>query len=447
VIGLFGSVGCGGGTISGGPRNGVAGGGAGAAGQVTTSPNHVAGSAAIGGRAGVGGNGGIAQGGAAVPQAGAGGQNKPASGSGGSGGGAAASSGELVNPAPGSKFFIGANFWNVDWEGAGDFFAKNVDWATTDNPWNPQFVLDLAPYTVLRFMDWNLINNDDNDQADWSTRKQPNEAQTELVAFEWQIDLCNRAKKDYWVNIPHKASQEYFTQLAMLIKAKLDPSLRVYVEWSNEVWNPGFPQHQYAQQQGNAMKLSGSDKAAAFQVYQSVRSWEAFEGVFGKGNPRLVKVLAGQAGGTNICSAHFPALKDKTINPNGSQPTAYAIAPYFQGESVDALTNDGIPEATGQVKDNYSQCTKAAGVPLIAYEGGQDSYSLGEQGCAQLQKQAGMHDVYTQFLDAISSANMTGPFMQYTHSGNCWGLKQRTSDANASSPKYQAVLDWLSKHP
>jgi hypothetical protein len=42
---------------------------------------------------------------------------------------------------------------------------------------------------------------------------------------------------------------------------------------------------------------------------------------------------------------------------------------------------------------------------------------------------------------------MTGPFMQYTHSGNGWGLKQRTSDANASSPKYQAVLDWLSKHP
>jgi hypothetical protein len=37
--------------------------------------------------------------------------------------------------------------------------------------------------------------------------------------------------------------------------------------------------------------------------------------------------------------------------------------------------------------------------------------------------------------------------MLYTHSGDCWGLKASTGDAPASSPKYQALLDWLAVHP
>lgn len=43
-------------------------------------------------------------------------------------------------------------------------------------------------------------------------------------------------KKDIWINIPHAADDEYVTNLAKLIKDKLDPSLKVYVEYSNEVW-------------------------------------------------------------------------------------------------------------------------------------------------------------------------------------------------------------------
>src|SRR5882724_7797525 len=47
---------------------------------------------------------------------------------GAAGGGGTAS---FVNPAPGSKFFVGANFWNIDWEGQGDFFQSGVDFKTT----------------------------------------------------------------------------------------------------------------------------------------------------------------------------------------------------------------------------------------------------------------------------------------------------------------------------
>jgi hypothetical protein len=140
------------------------------------------------------------------------------------------------------------------------------------------------------------------------------------------------------------------------------------------------------------------------------------------------------------------ALKDTKINPNGTKPSAYAVAPYFKGDSVDALQNDGIPEATSWMVES-EKCASSASLPLIAYEGGQDSYELGEQGCAKLQRDASMRGVYMKFLDAMQGAKLKGPLMHYTHTGNCWGLKQKTSDSAADSPKYQGMLDWLKAHP
>jgi hypothetical protein len=429
VIGSLIALGCGGGSVVGGTGAAVGGSG-GQSGSPGTSPAVISG------------------GGRAAPAANGGSGGRSQTGASGRAGGTSApvASGSLVNPAPGSGFFLGVNFWNVEWEGTSNYFASGVSWGSTDNPWNPQLLTDLAPYHVLRFMDWNLINQADNPQASWDTRTQKTAKQGEPVAFEWQIDLCNRTKKDYWVNVPSQANADYFGKLASLIHDQLDPSLRVYVEWSNEVWNGSFPQRKEAQTQGQKLGLAGDDKAAAYQVYQSVRAFEAFEAVFGKDSPRLVKVLAGQAAWTGPCEAQLAALKDGKINPNGTKPTAYAVAPYFKGSSADELQSSGIPEATQWMVDS-AKCASSAGLPLIAYEGGQDSYALGEQGCAKLQKDAAMRGTYMKFLDAMQGAKLKGPLMHYTHSGNCWGLKQKTSDAASASPKYQGVLDWLTAHP
>ena len=399
--------------------------------------------------AGRAGNAGNAAGSAGHAGAGASGATGTAAG-GVSGAGAAGTvavtPGTLVNPAPGGKLFVGANFWNVDWEGSGDYFASGVNWSNTQNPWRPEFLSDLAPYHVLRFMDWNLTNEANNAQANWDTRKKKTDMQNEPIAFEWQIDLCNRAKLDYWVTIPHQASADYFMKLAQLVHDQLDPGLRVYVEWSNEVWNGQFPQRAYAQMQGQKLGLSGSDAAASYLVYQSVRAFEAFETVFGKDSPRVVKVIAGQAAYSGPCQAHVKALADAKINPNHTQPTAYAIAPYIKGNTLDELTNKGLPDTKTWVEDNY-KCASAAGLPLIAYEGGQDSSGAGTSSCTQLQHNAGLHDLYTKFLDTMQTAKLSGPFMQYTHSGQCWGLKEKTSDTPDKAPKYKGVMDWLAAHP
>jgi len=353
------------------------------------------------------------------------------------------SPGALVNPAPGSGLFIGANFWNIDWEGQDDYFVKGTDFATATNPWRPELLTDLAPYKVLRFMDWNGTNEKDNPQAVWSTRKQKTAAQSNPVAFEWQIDLCNRAKKDYWLTVPHAMSPADWTKLANLVKDQLDPSLRLYLEWSNEVWNGGFPQHAYAAAQGKALGLAGSDPAASYQAYTSVRLFEAFEAVFGKGSPRLVKVLSGQAAWTGPCDAMVKALADAKINPLGTKPGFYAIAPYFSGISMSALTAASTT-AAGWTKES-GKCAASGAMTLISYEGGADAYAASS--CTTLQHDAGMRGLYSSYLDAQAGAGLKGPFMQYTHTGACWGLKQKTGDAASSSPKYQGVLDWIAAHP
>ena len=352
----------------------------------------------------------------------------------------------LVNPAPGSPLFLGANLWNIDWQEQSDYFVAQPDWSRAQNPWQPQFLRELAPYHVLRFMDWNLTNDADNPQSRWTTRKQRNQAQNEPVAFEWQIDLCNLAKKDYWVNVPHAANPAYITQLALLIRDQLSPQLRVYVEWSNEIWNGSFPQREYARVKAQQLGLPGDDPAAAYQVYASLRAFDAFDAVFGKARNRIVKVIAGQAAYSGPCQAHTAALADPKINPQRKQPDVYAVAPYFHGTSLSDLSGQGIEEARAGVIDNL-RCAKGLSVPLIAYEGGQDSFAAGHDGCRELQQNPALRAIYVKFLDAVASAGLRGPFMQYTHTGSCWGLKEKTSDSLDASPKYKGVLDWLAAHP
>ncbi len=362
-------------------------------------------------------------------------------------GGATASGGTsgdvgFINPAPGSTSFVGANMWNASWE-PGNVFAADVDFATTTNPWLPELLTDLAPYSALRLMDWNATNADDTPQAHFATRPPKTGPQGDVVAYEWQFDLCNRTKKDLWLNVHHRATADDWRQLAAFVRDNLDANLRVYLEWSNEVWNASFPVHAFAEAGTTTLALNVFDSipASSYYVYQSVRLFEAFDEVFGADKGRLVHVLSGQNAWAGPCGSHMKALADKTINPKGTKPDFYAVAPYVTGTSVADL-NAHIDETVSGYSAN-SACAAASGITVITYEGGPDSFALGGPACTTIQHDAGMKDFYLGFLQKLTAAGLKGPFMQYTHSGTCWGLKEKASDSLADSPKYQGVLAWL----
>jgi hypothetical protein len=113
--------------------------------------------------------------------------------------------------------------------------------------WSARYLthlLSLHPHT-LRMMD--IVKTNNNQTSDWAQRPKPTDANYARAGVSWEdlIQLCNMVKANMWVCVPVRATDDYVKQLATLIKNNLDPSLSVYVEYSNEVWNTAFDQGKY----------------------------------------------------------------------------------------------------------------------------------------------------------------------------------------------------------
>lgn len=113
-----------------------------------------------------------------------------------------------------------------------------------------EFLNAIRPYSTLRAMDYLHVN--DSNVRQWSDRTLPTYATQAMPnggSWEYLIQLANVTGKDIWINIPDQvdlndtSSNNYVIQLANLLKAQLKPGIRVYVEWSNEVWNSMFAQY------------------------------------------------------------------------------------------------------------------------------------------------------------------------------------------------------------
>ena len=61
--------------------------------------------------------------------------------------------------------------------------------------------------------------------------------------------LIQRQIAPIQVTVHHLASDDYVRQEATFWLTNLRPDVQVYVEHSNEVWNPLFPQGRYATEQ------------------------------------------------------------------------------------------------------------------------------------------------------------------------------------------------------
>lgn len=118
------------------------------------------------------------------------------------------------------------------------------------------FLDKLAPFSVLRTMD--ITNTNASTVAHWRREGEPKAKDTRTlpsdaiqatekgIAWEYVFALGNQSGKDLWINVPALADDDYVRNLALLMKSTLDPSRIVYLEYSNELWNPGgsFPQSQ-----------------------------------------------------------------------------------------------------------------------------------------------------------------------------------------------------------
>ena len=342
---------------------------------------------------------------------------------------------------------------------------------------NPAFIDMMKSYNTIRFVNWMEANH--SPVSTWSQRPTPSSATWAGIGtpLEIMIDLCNRTKSNPWFCLPHLATDDYITRFATMVRERLDPSLRAYVEYSNEVWNFGFSQTHWAMQQGRAAGLSSNDFEALLCFYsrRSVQLFDLWTAVYG-GNGRFVRVMGSQAGNFSVAEIilNFENAKAKT--------DALAIAPYFsmnvgpdswggtltesnvQGwtvtQALDYLQNTALPEASGWMRAN-KQVATAAGVPrVLCYESGQ--HAVGVAGVENndtitnllmaANRHPRMNQLYQTYLDNWVSESGNDVNCLFASVGGfskwgSWGMQEFLDQGPDVSPKLAGVLAWRAARP
>lgn len=370
---------------------------------------------------------------------------------------------------------VGSNFWFLaDWSGESPFTVAHPDFAsawysgTTDylvntNIWSSVFLDEVSMYVLLRFMDWGGTNN--SDDVYWSDRKLPESPENywawggepggDGMAYEWMIDLCNRTDKNMWVCVPHRADANYFTQLATLIKNRLKPTLKVYVEYSNETWNYGFSQAQYCEDQGVAYGLPGINQwyqAGAYSIWQSLKIFKAFQDVFGSQmSSRVVRVCAFSGNFDIFDQGYNNVVNSSTWNPYGQGADIFACAPYV-GSGLDGASSSIQTEFHNAIISTLNDYVIPAkniankyGKPLCCYEGGQHLLNNADVWSRN-------PAIYNEYIYMLSQWNSY--FTLFAHYANCgsfssggaWGAKEYTGQSLSSAHKFRALKDWISSH-
>ncbi len=255
------------------------------------------------------------------------------------------------------------------------------------------FLDRLAMFQALRFMGYSNTNG--NPQVNWWDRTLPTSAtQNHLAGAAWEyvIELANLTGKDPWINIPDQATDYYVRQLATLFKNNLSPDRKLYVEWSNEVWNDIFDQTHRNYDATNAEIATGRSNlnydGETNQVYLAWRHTarrakevsDIFRSVFGDTAmmTRVRPVLAGQLARPVVITQGLEFIAN-VFGPPNRYFYAIASAPYFDIDNATRidLTVDKIfaelPAQVAALKNNellYTVWAQHYKLKNMAYEGG-----------------------------------------------------------------------------
>lgn len=363
---------------------------------------------------------------------------------------------------------IGTNFWFLaSWSGETPYkTGVNFETAYTNGEdiWNPVFIDEIQPYSFLRFMDWGATNN--SAVTSWSQRRQPTSFTNKDIetfkgidgglAYEWMIDLANRTNKDIWICIPHKADDNYISELAKLIKQRLNTNLKCYVEYSNETWNSGFGQYQYCVDKGVSLKLPGDEKpyqGEAYSIYRSLQAFNLFQDVFGQDmKSRIVKVCS-IGGLLNWFDASYRDVAyDYKLNPKRQFADMMCIAPYVGAEIIGSSPNaaadfiKGIDTVYESTILPAVELAKKYGIRLGTYEGGQHLRTDADV----FSKNPQIYDCYQYMLEKFCPKLEI--FTHYAHCGNpssegAWGAKFKTGQPISEAHRYRALVNFIADHP
>lgn len=351
----------------------------------------------------------------------------------------------------------------------------------------PVFLDKVAAFDgPLRVMDWMQIPG--SVVSKWSDRPQLGRFSYYPggVPYELWIALANTLHKDLWINLPHLATNDsirqpvvpgYTTLMATLLRDTLDPTLKIYVEYSNEVWNSGSLQGDYVYKVAvtdNELTKPAEDKfgraAEEFGKLTVNKVSIPFKNVFGA--QRFAEQVRPVLGGF-VASSYWADSALRFIRHKWGDPSQYisgvAIAPYVGHESDMASIN--TPDLTLDILFAWMNDwldTKVAPwiaynkytadnfeIPLLAYEGGQhlEYYIVPDNAGVKTaaQDDPRMADFYRRLLKvwtqygggAFANFALAAKNSQYGFFGNLTSINQADSTKFAVVRELANTTLWL----
>ncbi|MFD1952562.1 hypothetical protein ACFSGX_17425 [Sphingomonas arantia] len=367
---------------------------------------------------------------------------------------------------------------------------------------NPAFLEKVAPFAVLRFMDWMATNvlfdaagrAIEGDAAiraapwlRWADRAVPTDRRWgdggRGVPVEAMVEIANRTGAEPWFNMPINASDDYVRGFASYVRDHLRPDLAVHVELSNEVWNRMFPQALFAE--AKARVRFGPD--AKWMRWYGLRGaqvgaiWKSAFGPAGRGRVRMTYNTQFGWKGLEADGLDAPDWRDAAGRP---APTSagyddYAITGYYDGTMND---DAAVPVVQGWWTDadgGYGRAIKALteridtvnapfylyhaeqarkrGLTLVTYESGfGETTPMSQHGdatytefLARLQRRPEFHALETQNYRAFQAAG-GALYVNFGIIGtpSKWGNWSALETVRqATTPRYQALRDWIGRNP
>lgn len=370
-----------------------------------------------------------------------------------------------------------------------------------DNPFRADFLDFCRPFHVLRFMDWGAING--SLEEEWSNRRRPGfytmvggagdadglwgpkptpfqRMYTGGVAFEHMLRLANLLRIDPWICIPHRASDDYIRQLSGFVHDHLDPDRRVYVEYSNELWNWQFDQAQWELQSELAGSLVEKRGGTAWETENGKRKGsnhpERIGALFtrayrlwlerwpGPERKRVTTVCAIQAGWADtairtmewcaadrsvdvVSGAAYFGPDDKAYDEWDSRGKALTAADVVRTMQR-VLAEQARPDSS---VSQIARRARALGLGYVNYEGGQHIQPRHQQeapympALAAVQTDPAMFQLYVENIrqqrrlgsSLMCAFNSIGD--QGTRWGS-WGAKPSYATPDDRSPKFKALI-------
>ncbi len=354
----------------------------------------------------------------------------------------------------------------------------NIKETDANYPFNPSFLDRLKPFSSIRFMNWNAAYTSIEQQ--WAERRQPthytqfnaewNTYTSKSVAYEYTIQLCNVLNCDMWLNIPYAADSNYVYQLSKLVKDKLNPKLKIYLEYGNEVWNyEGAFSEQY-----NFVKNNAPSNLQDHQyryAYFSKKMFDAFATYTPSGAAaKVTRVLSGQQANKTVLER---SIKGMAFIGAAGQFDQGAVTGYLFGNELFTSKLNGLSSVSDVAKLVREESQKSVdwiaenastlqqvGKDLLIYEGGVHSFVAYPQwdieaapsyarAVWKFNKDSSMYNIYSEWLQKLNkisniSQNMAFALSEwdYSHYGGLGHLSNIFEANLQKQPKYKALIDY-----